>query len=281
MLRSIRCCYNTYTMLNIIKQAANEGGTILKKYFQTTELDVVNKTTHQNIVTKADIESQTRIKDYIVNALKEKGVEEKDIGFIGEEELHTLGDHTFIIDPLDGTSNFATGLEDFCVLIAYLYKGELESGVMYFPEKEYCYFAEKGKGAKVEKHGKEMPLQIAGKKLQNTFLYSSLSSHDDINTGLGEKLLGLKNYFRGIRMVGAAGWELALLTENIAGAVVLASCSIWDIAPGKLILEELGYKMYDWEGEMVQFDLGNPKKKYPFFACDPQYAKEIAQVMKY
>lgn len=262
-------------MLDIIKEAASEGGSILKKYFKTTELDVVNKTNHQNIVTKADIESQKRIKDYIVEALQQKGIDEKDIGFIGEEDLHETGEHTFIIDPLDGTSNFATGIEDYCVLIAYLHEGELQSGVMFFPEKEYCYYAEKGKGAFVEKHETTHELKMVKKQLQDTFLYSSLSSHDDINAGLGKKLLNLKPMYRGIRMVGAAGWELALMVENIAGSVVLAGCSIWDIAPGKLIANELGYEMYDWEGEEVEFDLSDPKKKYRFFACHPKYKEEL------
>ncbi len=264
-------------MLNIIKNAAKEGGTVLRKYFKTTELDVVNKTNHQNIVTKADLESQDRIKNYIVREMRKKGIEEKDIGFIGEEGLHKVGEHTFVIDPLDGTSNFATGIEDYCVLIAYLHKGELLAGVMYFPEKEYCYFAQKEKGSFVQKGSKKLELKLVKKDLQNTFLYSSLSSHDDINAGLGKKLLDLKQYFRGIRMVGAAGWELALLSENIAGSVVLAGCSIWDIAPGKLILNEMGYKMYNWLGDEIEFDLTEPNKKYRFFACHPGYKEKIQE----
>ena len=70
-------------------------------------------------------------------------------------------------------------------------------------------------------------------------------------------------------MYGCAGTEIYLIAENIAGAALLAGCSIWDIAPGKLILEEAGFGMYDFSGKEIAFDLENPTKKYPFIACHP------------
>src|SRR3989344_9340756 len=233
-------------MFEIIQKAALAGGEVLLKYFRQEQLQIANKTTHQNIVTQADIESQKTIHRTIVEELKKLNISEDQIVFIGEEKLHTKGQHTFIIDPLDGTSNFATGVEDFCVLIGYLHSGNLQAGVMYFPTYNRWYVAEKGKGAYVIKNDVKTKLQASHGLLKNTFLVSSLSYSDEIKLGVPGKVLAIKNLFRGVRMYGCAGTEIYLIAENIAGAALLAGCSIWDIAPGKLILEEAGFGMYDF-----------------------------------
>ena len=266
-------------MFEIIQKAALAGGEVLLKYFRQERLEIVNKTTHQNIVTLADIESQKVIHKTVVSELHRIGIEENKIGFIGEEKLHTKGKHTFVIDPLDGTSNFATGVEDFCVLIGYLHNENLQAGVMYFPTYNRWYVAEKGKGAYVIKNDVKTKLQASHGLLKNTFLVSSLSYSDEIKLGVPGKVLAIKNLFRGVRMYGCAGTEIYLIAENIAGAALLAGCSIWDIAPGKLILDEAGFGMYDFSGHEIVFDLENPTKKYPFIACEPQYKDELVKVV--
>ena len=266
-------------MFEIIQKAALAGGEVLLKYFRQERLEIVNKTTHQNIVTLADIESQKVIHKTVVSELHRIGIEENKIGFIGEEKLHTKGKHTFVIDPLDGTSNFATGVEDFCVLIGYLHNENLQAGVMYFPTYNRLYVAEKGKGAYVIKNDVKTKLQASHGLLKNTFLVSSLSYSDEIKLGVPGKVLAIKNLFRGVRMYGCAGTEIYLIAENIAGAALLAGCSIWDIAPGKLILDEAGFGMYDFSGHEIVFDLENPTKKYPFIACETQNKDELVKIM--
>ena len=266
-------------MLDVIQKAALAGGEVLLKYFRQEKLEIANKTTHQNIVTQADIESQQIIHKTIVDELKKLSIDENQIGFIGEEKLHTKGQHTFVIDPLDGTSNFATGVEDFCVLIGYLYNENLQAGIMYFPTYNRWYVAEKGKGAYVIKNDVKTKLKASHINLKNSFLVSSLSYSDEIKLGVPSKILALKTLFRGVRMYGCAGTEIYLIAENIAGAALLAGCSIWDIAPGKLILEEAGFGMYDFSGSEIVFDLENPTKKYPFIACEPQFKDELINVV--
>ncbi|OGK13416.1 hypothetical protein A3A93_01980 [Candidatus Roizmanbacteria bacterium RIFCSPLOWO2_01_FULL_38_12] len=266
-------------MLDVIQKGALAGGEVLLKYFRQEQLEITNKTTHQNIVTKADIESQKIIHDSIITDLGKKGIDVVDIGFIGEEKLHAKGEHTFVIDPLDGTSNFATGVEDFCVLIGYLHNKTLQSGVMYFPTYNKWYIAEKDKGAYVIKNGVKTRLKTKHKNLKDTFLVSSLSYTEEVRLGLPGKIIALKNHFRGVRMYGCAGTEIYLVAENIGGAALLAGCSIWDIAPGKLILDESGFGMYDFSGKEIVFDLENPTKKYPFIACDPQFKEELTKAL--
>ncbi len=265
-------------MFELLKEAVIGGGDILLNYFKT-ELTITNKTNLHNIVTQADTESQNRIKEILLHGMKQKGIVKEDVGFIGEEDLYQEGSHTFVIDPLDGTSNFATGTEEFCILIAYLHNKELCSGIMYFPTTNTIYFAEKGNGAYVIKDGVKQQLTLIKKELSQTFLYSSMSYHDEIESGLQQKLLNLRPLFRGIRMIGCAGSEIAYMAQNIAGAILLVGCSIWDIAPGKLILSEMGYEMYDLTGEKINFNLSEPHKHYPFIACHPQHLQTVLEAL--
>lgn len=257
-------------MIHLMERAAQAAGTVLRTYFRESELSIQDKTSHHDIVTKGDIEAQGIIKKIITDSLLSQHIPEHEIGFIGEEDLHRSGAHTFVIDPVDGTSNFATGSPDYCTLIAYFHNGVLTSGIIYIPETNTCYSAEAGNGAQISRNGIVSPLRMARKDLKNTFLYTSVSYQNDIEFGLHKKLVAFLPHFRAIRMNGCAGTELGLLAEHVAGAVILIGCSIWDIAPGKLILNEIGYELYDWNGNEVVFDLSNPKKKYPFIACHPE-----------
>jgi len=265
-------------MIAIMERAAREAGKTLRTYFHDSELSIRDKTSHHDIVTKADVESQQIIKDIITKSLLDQNIPEEEIGFIGEENLIQKGIHTFVIDPVDGTSNFATGSPDYCTLIAYFKNGVLTSGIIYIPETDVCYSAEIGKGANVHKNGESKPMVMVKKELKNTFLYTSVSYQDDIERGIHQKLVQFLPLFRAIRMSGCAGTEFGLLAEHVAGAVILIGCSIWDIAPCKLILNEIGYEMYDWEGNSVVFDLSNPKKKYPFIACHPENKETLLAI---
>src|SRR3990167_7864591 len=103
-------------MLNILKNVAVLAGEIQKKYFRLGNLNISNKTNHENIVTEIDKKSQKAIMECILNETQKLGIDSKDVGFIGEESLLKTGKHLFVIDPLDGTSNYATGTEEFAVL---------------------------------------------------------------------------------------------------------------------------------------------------------------------
>lgn len=267
-------------MLPVIIKAAEEAGTIQKKYFRQEQLDISEKTSHHDIVTKADIESQDIIKQNILDEMKKNGISSNKIGFIGEEKLHEAGDHTFVIDPVDGTSNFATGLDEFGIIIGYFYKSELMAGVIYFPIKDEWFMAEKGKGAYSVKNGVKVPLKATGIDTKYTFLMASLSYKLDYQDGIHNIIRRLMPHFRGVRMIGAAVSETTLLAENIGGCVLLTGCSIWDISAGKIILEEAGFGMYDLEGNSFDLELNKPTRTYPFFACHPKYKDKILQKIK-
>ena len=265
-------------MLDIIKKAAIAAGEIQKKYFQSTELDVTHKTDHQNIVTKADKESQEVIVDTILSELKKQNIEESNVGFIGEEDLNThTAKHVFVIDPIDGTSNFASGLDYFCSSIAYFKEGKLTAGVIYRPILDDMYFAEFGKGSYLLRNGAEIKLQTLNIESKNQLIISNLwKSFHEKTIDIVDTLL--PNY-RGARILGAIALDIVLVAENIVGLTIGDTGPwIWDVSAAKLILEEAGGGLYDWKGNSIELDVSNGLKQYPVLACHPS---KLSSVMKY
>lgn len=266
-------------MFDLLNNTAHKAGEVLLNYFRKESLNVSHKTSHHNIVTQADTEAQQVIYDSLIEGMKEMGVKEEDIGFIGEEKLSTkMKKHMFIIDPLDGTANFATGLDLFCVLIGYMKDGNMEAGIIYMPVHGDVYYGEKGNGAFLIRQGMKLPLKMNDSDTKNGFL-SSYLGEGSLEKGMPEKLSGMQPDFRGIRMIGAGGVSFAYLSENVFNVVILGHCGLWDFAGPKMIIEEAGGVIYDWQGNEVTFDIDNPFKSYEIIASHPSLKEYFVKKM--
>lgn len=261
-------------MFELLNTAVNHGNEILLKYYRTKSFDIANKTDHQNIVTQADKESQEAIQETILDLMQKKG--EYDVGFIGEEDLNSTGSHMFVIDPLDGTSNFASGIDYFCIPIAYFRDGELIAGIVSRPTMYDLYYAEKGKGAFILRRGYKIPLKVTEGNLINKVLSiypEDIALLPEVQRARIEKMFPL---FRSVRSLGAAALDIAGVAENIYGASLLTeSPHIWDIAASKIILEEAGGTMYNWDGSNLQIDIGSKNTKYAPISCHPAQKEEL------
>ena len=262
-------------MIEIMKEAALAAGEIQKKYFRKGKLNIRSKTDHQNIITIADCESQDAIKQTILKALIGTGIPTQDIGFIGEEDLNTpVAKHMFVIDPIDGTSNFASGLDYFCSSIAYFNDGALTAGVIYRPILNDMYFAELGKGSYLLRNGKETKLQILDFESKNQLIISNLwKTFHERTIDIVDKLL--PNY-RGARILGAIALDIVLVAENSVGLTIGdVGPWIWDLAAAQLIIKEAGGGLHDWNGEPLQLDVSQIMIQYPVLACHPSRVSKI------
>lgn len=267
-------------MFDLLNNTAHTAGEVLLKYFRQATLNVSHKTSHHNVVTQADTEAQAVIHKLLIEGMKEMGINESEIGFVGEEKLSTeMKKHMFIIDPLDGTANFATGLDLFCVLIGYMKDGKVVAGIIYMPVHGDVYFAEKGKGAFLIRRGIKIPLKINDADTKNGFL-SSYLGEGSIEKGMPEKLSRMQPDFRGIRMIGAGGVSFAFLTENVFDAVILGHSGLWDFVGPQIIIEEAGGVIYDWQGNEIVYDFENPFKPYELIASHPSFKEKILEKMK-
>ena len=259
-------------MINIMKQAAAEAGTILLNYYKKN-LTLNYKSSHKDFYTIADVESQKIIKETITKLLIKKGVDVSEIGFIGEENLISGNNkkHLFVIDPLDGTTNFAHGFDFFSISIAYFYDDVLISGLVYQPTNKKFYYATKNKGA--FKNGK--PLKLSYKPLKLCLLSGLISSRPEVYTKLFNTYQKIYPHVAGYRNINSMTIDNCLLAENVFNIVINGHTFIWDISAVKLIIEESGGIMMDFNGLPINFDLNNPHLAYNVISCHPRLKNEI------
>ena len=264
-------------MISVLKKAAAEAGTILLNYYKK-KLTLNYKTSHKDFYTIADIESQKTVKEVISILLLKKGMDMSEVGFIGEENLASGGHkkHLFVIDPLDGTVNFAFGLDFFSVSIAYFYNGELTSGLVYQPTNKSFYYATKGKGA----FKNSRPLKMTYRPLKKSLLSGLISSRPEVYTKLFKIYQNIYPHVAGYRNLNSMAIDNCLLAENVFNVVINGHTFIWDISAVKLILEESGGIMVDFNGLPINFDLDDPKLAYDVISCHPRLKNEILEFFK-
>ncbi len=267
-------------MIQILQEAALKGGEVLRLYFRK-EIGLRQKTSHQNLVTHADIESQKVIQEYLQKeAAKKLSVPEDEIGFIGEEKLFKKGKVTFIIDPLDGTSNFATGFEYFSVIIGVIVDDVLTHGVIYMPIQNVLYYAEKGRGAFKKDVFATQRLKISKADFKNVYFSGGLSVHSDLRKLQMDMYYKLFPHFRNYISINAGGSSIGKFLDGVFGAYFMGGPYIWDIAGAKILVEEAGGVMVNWYGKSFDFDLEESEKTYPMFVCHPGNLPEVLEFMK-
>ncbi|MFZ2026015.1 MAG: inositol monophosphatase family protein [Microgenomates group bacterium] len=269
---------DTINMNDILEQAARSAGTVVLSYFHK-ESHIRHKTTHQNIVTAADVASQELIKKIIVTELTQHGTDEAEIGFIGEENLETKGTHhTFIIDPLDGTNNFASGLDYFCISIAHAVDGVIVDSIIYWPSRDVLYFASRGKGAYKKMKG-QSPIRLAVKDelLENCVIFTYLSSQPEFRQLAFRFIEKIFSVIRGIRIQGSLCLDLVHLcdTENATHITLNFHGWLWDVAAGYLIVKESGGVFADLTGNEIVVDSLNSHKQYSFLAAHPSVIRTL------
>ena len=230
---------------DILFLCLKESGKILRRGFGTRLK--ISKKGPINIVTEIDMESEKKIISIIKNTFPDHRI-------LAEESLPQDGNSPFrwIIDPLDGTTNYAHQLNLFCTSIGVEYQGEMILGGIYNPVQNELYFAEKGKGA-----------ALNGKKLQvsrNNNLSECLLVTGFPYDGPKRARFYLE-YFRrfmmraqGIRRLGAAALDLAYVASGVFDAFWEFNLKPWDMAAGILLVKEAGGKITNFSGEILSVD---------------------------
>jgi len=220
-------------MKSLMLNAAKEASKIVMKYYgHPGKLGYKNP---RSIVTKVDILSEKKIMELISKKFPAHN-------FLTEESgtIKKGSEYTWIIDPIDGTTNFVSGMPQFAVSIGLAKNGDVFMGAVYNPCTDDMYFAEKGKGSFL--NGKR--LKVSNKKaLIESIATFSLPS----NITVSRKTLTTlsKNYgtFRGIRNFGSAALNLCYIAEAKMDLYFTLDIKAWDAAAAKLIVEEAGGKI--------------------------------------
>lgn len=221
------------------KKLALEAGEILKRKFGKVRR--INFKGEINIVTEADCISQ----EYIKKSIKEKY---PDHSILSEEDLEIKSSAPFrwIVDPLDGTTNFAHGLPIFAVSIAVEYEEEIFTGVVYNPISKELFWAERGEGAFL---GKRRIKVSETNSLSKALLATGFPY--DIREDSNNNLNHFSNFAlraQAIRRLGAAALDLCYVACGRFDGFWELKLFPWDVAAGILIVEEAGGKITDFKG---------------------------------
>ncbi|OGO94337.1 MAG: inositol monophosphatase [Coxiella sp. RIFCSPHIGHO2_12_FULL_42_15] len=238
-----------HPMLNIAIQAARSAGKIIVRFLDHLETSDVNEKSRHDFVTKADQMAEKEIIEQIRRRYPSHSI-------IAEESEPVHGDRfCWIIDPLDGTTNFIHGLPQFAVSIALRIDEKLTVGVVYDPIKDELFTAERGKGAQLNNRRIRVSNCL---KMENALLGTGFPCR---NT---EKLpYYLKTFATlfpnsaGVRRMGAASLDLAYLAAGRLDAFWEMDLSIWDIAAGALLVVEAGGMVSDFQGEEKYLENGH------------------------
>ncbi|MGB0959085.1 MAG: inositol monophosphatase family protein [Halocynthiibacter sp.] len=221
--------------LNVMIKAARTAGRSLLKDFGEVENLLSSMKTPGDFVSRADTRSEEIIKEILMES-------RPTYGFLAEEGGEVEGkDPTrrWIVDPLDGTTNFLHGLPHWAVSIALEHKGEVISAVVYDPVKDEMFFAEKGAGAWLNDRQRVRTSQR--KSLIEGLFATGLpfAGRADLPNTLAE-LARLLPACAGVRRMGAASLDLAYLGAGRYDGFWERKLKIWDIAAGYLIAKEAG-----------------------------------------
>jgi myo-inositol-1(or 4)-monophosphatase len=255
-------------MINAVRKAARG---VQRDFGEVANLQVSQKGPG-DFVTAADKKCEKILREELAKA-------RPGYGFLGEEEGETKGtdpEHRFIIDPIDGTSNFMHGIPLFAVTIALERRGEIVAGVTYNPISDELFHSEKGVGAFV--NNKRM--RVSGRRHLHEALVSTNIPHigQQGHVGHRNEIAVMQARTTGLRALGSTALELAYVACGRLDAAWCHHLNAWDMAAGLLFIKESGGFTSKLNGE------SDPLYSKGYIAANadllPQVQKALADAAK-
>jgi myo-inositol-1(or 4)-monophosphatase len=230
-------------MLNKIIEIAKEAGQIVREGFGKN-LNIEFKTNESNLVTQIDKASEKKIIEYVKKEFPTHGILAEESG-----ESKNTSEFIWVIDPLDGTTNFAHGLPIFSVSIGVQKNGLTIAGAVYDVMQDIVYSAESGGGA--DANNKRINVS-SNDKLQRALLVTGFPYNIAENPeNAFERFIVLTKTSRGMRRLGSAAIDFCYVANGVFDGFWEVYLHPWDLCAGKLILEEAGGIVTGFKGEPI------------------------------
>ncbi|MEP4485403.1 MAG: inositol monophosphatase family protein [Halioglobus sp.] len=257
-------------MVNIALRAARKvGEQIVRASDDLDHLEVKSKSLN-DFVSEVDVTTEQEIKYQLQKAYPDHAVLGEESGLTGAEDA----DYCWIIDPLDGTTNFVRGIPHYAVSIACLYKGKLEHAIIVDPVRREEFTASRGRGAQL--NGRRIRVSKRP-SLDGALLGTGIPFKDHCDDKLApysKSIEILAGQCAGIRRTGAASLDLAYVAAGRLDAFWEIGLAKWDIAAGALLIREAGGLVADINGSESFLESGN-------IVCgNPKCFKAVLQVTK-
>lgn len=236
---------NLHPMLNVAIKAARVAGSIINR--ASLDVETVRVTTKQtnDFVTEVDHAAEAAIIETLLTAYPDHGIWAEESG--RRDGKGRDKDHIWIIDPLDGTTNFIHGFPVYCVSIALMVKGRIEQAVIYDPTRNDLFCATRGRGAYLN----DRRIRVAKRNTLRECLLSTgfpFRPGDAFQTYL--QLIGdVMPRCAGVRRAGSAALDLAYVAAGFSDGFFELGLSPWDVAAGSLLVTEAGGLIGNFSGE--------------------------------
>ena len=249
-----------HPMLNTAVKAARKAGAIINRASLDLDLVNVSRKGHNDFVTEVDQAAEAAIVEVLLNAYPHHAVLGEEGGQGGAAQSPDRDEFTWIIDPLDGTTNFIHGFPQYAVSIALRHNGNITQAVVYDPTRNELFTATRGRGAFLNDRRMRASKR---EKLAEALIGTGFPFRHQHDTPAAE----LDTYVRqframtlrtaGLRRPGAAALDLAYVAAGRLDGFWEKGLKPWDIAAGSLLVLESGGLIGDWHGEAGFIDTGN------------------------
>lgn len=236
-------------MINDIINISREAGSLIREGFGK-HLQIEFKTNESNLVTQIDKAAEKIILDFIKKKYPSHGIIAEESG-----EVNSRSEYVWVVDPLDGTTNFAHGLPIFSVSIGLRKNNQTIAGVVYDVMQNIVYSAELGGGAFADAN---KILVSKTDKLKRALLVTGFPYNISENPeNAFERFAALTKSSRGMRRLGSAAIDFCYVARGVFDGFWEVFLNPWDLCAGKLILEEAGGLVTDFDGS--QIDIFTPR----------------------
>lgn len=238
-------------LLNVMTKAADKAARGLKRDFGEVENLQVSRKGPADFVSNADRKAEKILKEELLKGRPDYSLlMEEGGGHKGEDP-----DNRFIVDPLDGTTNFLHGLPHWAVSVGLETRGEIVAGCIFDPIKDELFWAERGKGAYVN----DRRIRVSARQHLSEAVVATGIPHLGIQEGVGQQLFlkrleKLMGEVAGVRRWGAASLDLAYVAAGRYDAFFERGLQPWDVAAGMILVAEAGGFISDAQNRAYGFD---------------------------
>ncbi len=257
-----------HPMLNIAIRAARKAGDIIARSCDQLDTLTVTSKSKNDYVSEVDRRAEEIIIETIHKAYPDHSILAEESG------AHSGNEYEWIIDPLDGTTNFLRAVPQYAVSIALRHKNKLDQAVIYDPIKQELFTGSRGQGAQL--NNKRIRVSQI-KSIEGALLGTGMPYRDSHLDIMDDYLAMLREFIpesAGIRRAGSAALDLAYVAAGRFDGFWEYDLNRWDIAAGILIVEEAGGMVSDFQGGFDYLKSGN------IIAAGPKLFKHMLQVIK-
>ena len=231
-------------MLNVAIKAARAAGAIINRAALDVEAVRISQKQVNDFVTEVDHASEAAIIETLLTAYPDHGILAEESG---SQHGNPNADHIWIIDPLDGTTNFIHGFPVYCVSIALQVRGRIEQAVVYDPSRNDLFTATRGRGAFLNERRIRVSKRV---RLQESLISTGFPFRKGDNFNQYLVMMGdVMQKTAGLRRPGSAALDLAYVAAGFTEGFFETGLSPWDVAAGSLLVTEAGGLVGNFTGE--------------------------------